>query len=240
MEALTTLLTAHHEKIIGIGGVAFLLIVAVIALTPRKDDDEALTGFLRSPIARRLAGTGALATAAALAAALLGGCGGSGLQATRYVVAGTALGVVAVDPVIAEAYDDATADYEVGELTKEAFEGKVRRLDRAERALGAMDRALRAVDLALGAYEDGRECGLGAALEGAARAARELVASLEHAGLDVPPLVTQVLDVALLVVDGPDCPVVRPAEPPGEREDVASALRDLVAAWDGGRSAVSL
>jgi hypothetical protein len=66
----------HWDKILEGGGVLFFVVAAFVAATPRKDDDRALLGFLRTPLARRLATTGALATAGALAAALLGGCGG--------------------------------------------------------------------------------------------------------------------------------------------------------------------
>lgn len=60
-----------------IGGIVAML-VAIIALTPTKRDDEALRGFLGqlSPLARKTIGGGAVATAIALALSLLGGCGG--------------------------------------------------------------------------------------------------------------------------------------------------------------------
>jgi hypothetical protein len=63
--------------IIELLGAAFLVIVAIIALTPRKDDDDALRGFLASlsPTAKKAIGGGALAGVLALVAALLGGCG---------------------------------------------------------------------------------------------------------------------------------------------------------------------
>jgi hypothetical protein len=69
-------LVDNAATIIQIAGTVFLCVVAVIALTPTKNDDEALKGFLAgiSPT-RKAVGGGALAGVIALAATLLGGCG---------------------------------------------------------------------------------------------------------------------------------------------------------------------
>jgi hypothetical protein len=66
----------HWDKILEGGGLLFFVMCAVIAVTPTKKDDTAFLGFLRTPLARKLATGGSLATAGALAAALLSGCAG--------------------------------------------------------------------------------------------------------------------------------------------------------------------
>lgn len=99
MDQAAQFFATNADKIIGILSALFLIIVAVIALTPRKDDDDALRGFIASlsPKARAAIGTGALATAVGIGAALLGGCGGHGVKATRYALGGSAHGLVAAD-----------------------------------------------------------------------------------------------------------------------------------------------
>jgi hypothetical protein len=67
----------HSTQIAEILAGIAAVVVAVIALTPTKADDEALTGFLaRISPTRKAVGSSAVAAAiAALAAAFLGGCG---------------------------------------------------------------------------------------------------------------------------------------------------------------------
>ncbi len=189
-----------------LGGVVAML-VAIIALTPTKRDDEALRGFLGqlSPVARKTIGGGAVATAVALAVSLLGGCGGSGLEVARGTAAGGALAVVAADPMLADAYDDARVAFEAGSLSESAYDARLERLDRAERALRSLSSALSAVDLALGAAEDGQACGLRPALDGAVDAAQDVLDAFDAAGLDMPPLVGQVLGIGGVLVDAPEC-----------------------------------
>src|SRR5690606_38459198 len=129
----------------------------------------------------------------------------SGLEITRDLAAGGALGATAADPIVADRYDSVTAQCDAGELSADECTIRLRRLDRADRALRSFADSMVTVDLALDAYEDGRECGLRPALEGAARSARELVAALDAAGIDVPPLVTGVLQIAEVVLDAPEC-----------------------------------
>ncbi len=135
----------------------------------------------------------------------LSGCGASAIDVTRSTLAGGAIAVVTADPLLADAYEDAQAAFERGDLDEDAVAARLRKLDRAERALRAMSSALTAVDLALDAYEAGEECGLAPAMEGAASAAREVVEALDAAGLDVPPLVMQTLDLAGVFLDAPEC-----------------------------------
>ncbi len=63
------------EQIVEIGGVLFLVAIAIVALTPTTKDDEALKGFLASlSPTRKAVGGASVAVVLALLAALLGGC----------------------------------------------------------------------------------------------------------------------------------------------------------------------
>ncbi len=146
-----------------------------------------------------------LAVAIVFGFATMAGCGGSGVEVVRGTAAGGALAVVAADPILASAYDRAAADFEARTLDEASYVERLKRLDRAERALRSLSSSLTAVDLALAAYEDGQECGLRPALEGAARTAREVVEAFDDAGLDVPSLVSGVLDLAAVFADAPEC-----------------------------------
>jgi hypothetical protein len=217
---MNTMLATHGPLLLSILGLIFFILAAGVSLTKSKEDDKTLLEALNSPLAKKLASGGAVALAGGLAAALLGGCGMSAIDVTRTTIAGGALAVVSVDPILVDQYADAESAYEAGTLTKDSYEAKLRRLDRAERALRSFSSALNAVDLALDAYEDGRECGIAPALEGAVASASEVVASLRAAGLNVPPLVTSIVEMATVFLDAPEC------DPDNE---TAEALRDLIA-----------
>jgi hypothetical protein len=66
----------HSTQIAEILAGIAAVVVAVIALTPTKADDEALTGFLAriSPTRKAVGSTAVAAAIAALASAFLGGC----------------------------------------------------------------------------------------------------------------------------------------------------------------------
>ncbi len=214
------------------------LLSGLAKLTGTDADDRALARIISAlesfaawiPRLRRGAGAppidprGSAALGLVLAIGVaLSGCGASAMDIARDTTAGGALALVAVDPVIADRYDALTLDCDSGAIDADTCTDRLRRLDRAERAIRSLASALTAVDLALGAYEDGRECGLRPALEGAARSARELVAALDAAGIDVPPLVLAVANIAVTVADVPDCEV--------SAEDVETARAIVSGGW---------
>lgn len=214
----------HYDEILALLGTAYALVCGVVALTPTQSDDDALRrfqqrisffqprnvpGILKMPGRRPGApedprGTAALVVLLCIAP-LLGACGGKGVEVARHAAAGGALAVVAADPILAAEYDRVTAGLDAGTMSEDAAVERLRKLDRAERALRSLSSSLTAVDLALGAYEDGRECGLRPALDGAAAATAELLDAFSEAGLDVPPMVSQVLSIASVFVDAPVC-----------------------------------
>jgi len=188
-------------------------------MTPTKRDDDALATVYRAltnaalwveqvhqAIPRlRTNGTsrkGRASTALVLALVVMSGCGGRGLDIAQQTAAGGAIAVTAVDPVIADAYQRAIADFEAGVITPEAYHAKMVRLDRAERALRSLSHALMAVDYAVASYEDGRECGVKRALSAASRAAHEVVEALDAAGVDIPSRVYDVIEVAAGLLQG--------------------------------------
>lgn len=77
MEQVLQFVIDNAAVLIELLGAAFLVVVAVIAFTKRKDDDAALLAFIDrlSPGARKAVGAGALTGILALVAALVSGCG---------------------------------------------------------------------------------------------------------------------------------------------------------------------
>lgn len=143
-------------------------------------------------------GTAMLGVLLVVLASTLGGCGMSAMDATRASVATTARMTTAVDPIIAAAYETLADGLDAGTVDAEDGAVRMRRLDRAERALASLRHALIAVDLSLDAGEAGAECGLQAALDGAVSAIAELLRALDSAGLEVPAL----LHIGVAFADG--------------------------------------
>lgn len=213
----------HYDAILGMLGALYALVCAVVALTPTTNDDTALTRLMQRASFLAPRNIGGLSMPGKLPrqredgwidpmlvvllvfAPLLGACGSSGLEVARGTAAGGALAVVAADPILADAYDRATAELEAGTLSASDFDARLRKLDRAERALRSLSSALSAVDLALAAAEDGHDCGIRPALDGAVDAAREALEAFDAAGLDMPALVGQVLGIGAALVDAPEC-----------------------------------
>ncbi len=234
MEALLSLWNHREELLAAVGavGVAFeggalalLAVARILAVAARftgstADDRaiaraigalEAFAGWiprLRTRGGGRPAGGAigpALAVVLVLGAGSLAGCGASGFEVARAGATGGALAVVAADPILAGAYDQALEAFEAGELAEDAYAARLARLDRAERALRSLASSLTAVDLALEAAEDGQECGLRPAVDGAVDAAAEVLEAFDAAGLEVPALVSQVLGLGAALVDAPEC-----------------------------------
>ncbi len=134
-------------------------------------------------------------------------CGGtqSGASIARYTALGGALAATAVDPIIASAYERATEQFEAGQLSRDDFEVKLRRLDRADRALKSLTQALYAVDLAVFAAEAGHQCGLEPALGAAVHAAVRVLNALVEAGIDPPPELEAASTVVSVFVPAPEC-----------------------------------
>lgn len=150
-------------------------------------------------------GTAVLGALLLIAATALGGCGMTAIEATQASVATAARLTTTVDPIVAAAYDDVTEGLDDGTLSTEDAAVRLRRLDRAERALGSMRHALIAVDYSIEAYSAGETCGLRAALDGAVSAAQELLRALDAAGLDVPDIVHIAAALASGYVEPVEC-----------------------------------
>lgn len=150
-------------------------------------------------------GSAALGALLLIAATALGGCSMTAIEATQASVATAARLTTAVDPIVAAAYDDVTEGLDEGTLSTEDAAVRLRRLDRAERALGSMRHALIAVDYSIEAYAAGETCGLRAALDGAVAAAQELLRALQSAGLDVPDIVHIAAALASGYVEPVEC-----------------------------------
>lgn len=211
----------HVDDLVALLSALYALICAYVALTPSREDDKLLMRLMQraSFLApkghpRKLSMPGKMPQRDVGIDPMLGvlvllvplvGCGASGLDVARATASTSARGIVDADPILVAAYDRATEAFESGELEEAAFDARLAKLDRAERALRSLSSSLTAVDLALGAYEDGHECGLRPALDGAAAAAEAVVEAFAAAGLDVPAYVTQAVGIASVVLDAPVC-----------------------------------
>jgi hypothetical protein len=148
---------------------------------------------------------GALALAFAFLAIAQTGCGGSqrGSTIARATATSGAMVVVVADGLVADAYDRLTEQCDAGE--RDDCAERLRRLDRAERALGSLVHALRAVDAVIMAGQASRHCTEWEVISAVSRAARELALALTEAGIDVPRQVRHLLDMAEGLLGAPEC-----------------------------------